>query len=585
MILVASSRPPPAKSCRAASKPSEIEVWPCAVIWSIPALITAVLYDHGTRVVASVAKDTTEKRPASSPRKYSFTWVGSSSGSGSGSGSSTGSGSGSGSGPGSGSRFHRGVTDQLLGEGLEPVVPLHDIAHRSALIEHQSEVNRRRTGRLGRGCLPVRKRRAALAHRQIVASVRRGGESHANVRVVEERGARDVIRRVVAPLRPVAAADNADRPAMQSSRGAALRLGELFICPRVPEQLKAVKKNGAALIVDAKAHPHAGAMRDSVLPRQLGPSAGRAVGPPVVAAAVFGAGPPVLGQVGAHNHSTADCRALCATGTAECTEAECVARSRLHAVLASRQARPGELRLELGADEAHRVRTIQRGCGDDTKGAAVACGAGAGRGGARAAARDRASVRKEGGEHAALHEAVGDQKGRGGTAWAAVAATAAMVAAAGSAAAAALASSAAARAVAAARARVAAARATVARATGWAAAARARARAVVGWAAKGSAVAARAAAARAAAARATAAMRAAPFPHAGEFSRSSLRTLRVRSRAQQHGAPPRSQASQYEHGAPQAHQWMAATWAGQVLLAPTLSRRRRSSARRGRRAT
>eukprot|EP00964_Phaeocystis_antarctica_P022779 scaffold12679_cov74-Phaeocystis_antarctica.AAC.1 len=43
MILVASSRPPPAKSCRAASKPSEIEVWPFAVIWSIPALITAVL--------------------------------------------------------------------------------------------------------------------------------------------------------------------------------------------------------------------------------------------------------------------------------------------------------------------------------------------------------------------------------------------------------------------------------------------------------------------------------------------------------------------------------------------------------------
>ena len=59
---------------------------------------------------------------------------------------------------------------------------------------------------------------------------------------------------------------------MQSGRGAALLLGELFVCPWVPEQLKAVKKNGvvavvAALIVDAKAHPHAGAMRDCVLSR------------------------------------------------------------------------------------------------------------------------------------------------------------------------------------------------------------------------------------------------------------------------------------------------------------------------------
>eukprot|EP00964_Phaeocystis_antarctica_P123823 scaffold87520_cov55-Phaeocystis_antarctica.AAC.9 len=197
---------------------------------------------------------------------------------------------------------------------------------------------------------------------------------------------------------------------MHSGRGAALLLGELFVCPRVPEQLKAVKENGAAaLIVDAKAHPHAGAMRDSVLSRQLGPSAGCAVGPPAVAAAVFGAAPPVLGQVGAHKHSTADCRALCATGTAECAEGEHIVRSRLHAVTASRQARLGELRRALGVDEAQRVRTIQRGIGDDTKGDAFVCGAGARRGGARAAARYLASVREEGGEHAALHEAVGDQ--------------------------------------------------------------------------------------------------------------------------------------------------------------------------------
>eukprot|EP00964_Phaeocystis_antarctica_P001619 scaffold855_cov52-Phaeocystis_antarctica.AAC.1 len=164
---------------------------------------------------------------------------------------------------------------------------------------------------------------------------------------------------------------------MHSGRGAAFLLGELFVCPRVPEQLKAVEKNGAALVVDAKAHPHAGGLPDSVLPRQLGPSAGPAVGPPVVAAAVGGAAPPVLGQVGAHKHSTADCRALCATGTAKCPEGECVARSRLHAVTASRQARLGELRRALGVDEAQRVRTIQRGIGDDTEGAAFVCGAGA----------------------------------------------------------------------------------------------------------------------------------------------------------------------------------------------------------------
>jgi hypothetical protein len=61
------------KSCCAASKPSEIEVGPSADIWSIPALITAASYDHGTRVVAFSAKDTTEKRAASAPRKYRFT--------------------------------------------------------------------------------------------------------------------------------------------------------------------------------------------------------------------------------------------------------------------------------------------------------------------------------------------------------------------------------------------------------------------------------------------------------------------------------------------------------------------------------
>eukprot|EP00964_Phaeocystis_antarctica_P074274 scaffold45634_cov71-Phaeocystis_antarctica.AAC.1 len=173
---------------------------------------------------------------------------------------------------------------------------------------------------------------------------------------------------------------------MQSGRGAALLLGELFVCPWVPEQLKAVIKNGAARVVDAKAHPHTGALFDSVLSRQLGPSAGRAVGPPVVAAAVGGADPPVSGQVGAYNNST-ECRAVCAAGTAKCTEGERVARSRLHAVRASRQARLSKLRLLPDIDEAQRVRTIQRGFGDDTEGAILVCGAGAGQGGARAAAR------------------------------------------------------------------------------------------------------------------------------------------------------------------------------------------------------
>ena len=62
-------RPPSRKSSRASSKPSEIEVGPSGDISSIPALISASLYDHGTRVVAFAAKDTTEKRAASSPRE------------------------------------------------------------------------------------------------------------------------------------------------------------------------------------------------------------------------------------------------------------------------------------------------------------------------------------------------------------------------------------------------------------------------------------------------------------------------------------------------------------------------------------
>ena len=70
--LVATTRPS-AKSCRAALNPSEIEVLPSADISSIPALISAALYDHGTRVVAFDAKDTTEKRAASTPREYWFT--------------------------------------------------------------------------------------------------------------------------------------------------------------------------------------------------------------------------------------------------------------------------------------------------------------------------------------------------------------------------------------------------------------------------------------------------------------------------------------------------------------------------------
>ena len=68
-ILAAPVRPPSRKSSRASSKPSEIEVGPSGDISSIPALISASLYDHGTRVVAFAAKDTTEKRAASSPRE------------------------------------------------------------------------------------------------------------------------------------------------------------------------------------------------------------------------------------------------------------------------------------------------------------------------------------------------------------------------------------------------------------------------------------------------------------------------------------------------------------------------------------
>eukprot|EP00964_Phaeocystis_antarctica_P012196 scaffold6730_cov102-Phaeocystis_antarctica.AAC.1 len=70
-----------------------------------------------------------------------------------------------------------------------------------------------------------------------------------------------------------------------------------------------------------------------------------------------------------------------------------------------RQARLGEVRRALGVDEAERVRAKQRGCVDNTEGTALACGAGAGRGGARAAPRHRVGVREKGGERAALHEA------------------------------------------------------------------------------------------------------------------------------------------------------------------------------------
>jgi len=61
------------KSVFAASKPEESEVSPYADIPSIPASIAAASIDHGTRIVASPAKDTTEKRAADSPRKYWLT--------------------------------------------------------------------------------------------------------------------------------------------------------------------------------------------------------------------------------------------------------------------------------------------------------------------------------------------------------------------------------------------------------------------------------------------------------------------------------------------------------------------------------
>eukprot|EP00964_Phaeocystis_antarctica_P124906 scaffold88541_cov50-Phaeocystis_antarctica.AAC.2 len=72
-ILVAPGRPESAKSCPVRLKPSEIEVLPSALMASMPALISAALYDHGTRVVASSAKDTTEKRAACMPRSYWLT--------------------------------------------------------------------------------------------------------------------------------------------------------------------------------------------------------------------------------------------------------------------------------------------------------------------------------------------------------------------------------------------------------------------------------------------------------------------------------------------------------------------------------
>ena len=76
-ILVAFSRLSlasiPSMRFHTASKPSEIEVLPFADISSIPSLISDVLYDHPTRVVALAAKDTTEKRTANSPTEYWLT--------------------------------------------------------------------------------------------------------------------------------------------------------------------------------------------------------------------------------------------------------------------------------------------------------------------------------------------------------------------------------------------------------------------------------------------------------------------------------------------------------------------------------
>ena len=61
------------KSVSAASKPEEIEVLPSADIASIPASIAAESIDHATRIVASPAKETIEKRAADWPRKYWLT--------------------------------------------------------------------------------------------------------------------------------------------------------------------------------------------------------------------------------------------------------------------------------------------------------------------------------------------------------------------------------------------------------------------------------------------------------------------------------------------------------------------------------
>ena len=58
------------KSRPAASKPAEIVVPKLlsTCIWSIAALISTCSVDHSMRVVATDAKDTTEKRAASVPR-------------------------------------------------------------------------------------------------------------------------------------------------------------------------------------------------------------------------------------------------------------------------------------------------------------------------------------------------------------------------------------------------------------------------------------------------------------------------------------------------------------------------------------
>eukprot|EP00964_Phaeocystis_antarctica_P003679 scaffold1976_cov56-Phaeocystis_antarctica.AAC.2 len=79
--LVALTRSSSAKICCASSKPSEIEVLPfadievlpSADIWSIPSSISVSFIDHGTRIVALSAKDTTEKRAILSPMKKWFT--------------------------------------------------------------------------------------------------------------------------------------------------------------------------------------------------------------------------------------------------------------------------------------------------------------------------------------------------------------------------------------------------------------------------------------------------------------------------------------------------------------------------------